>query len=94
MIDADEDVEEVDAVPVVAAHVRDVQPARSAMPVVAQAAAVAATGFAAGAVTAAVVRRHRVRKSARRRRKETTRLGEVVGSRSFLVDVHLLASRD
>jgi hypothetical protein len=94
-IDDAEDVEVVDAVPVVA-HVRDVQPSRSAVPVVAQAAAVAATGFAAGAVTAAVIRHHRVKKAVKRRRKDTTRLAEVVGSRSFLVDVHLLSpgSRD
>jgi len=88
----EEDVEEVDAVPVVAAQVRDVQPARSAVPVVAQAAAVAATGFAAGAVTAAVVRRHRANLYLRHRQEPATRLAEVVGSRSFLVDVHLLSS--
>ncbi|MEA2303411.1 MAG: hypothetical protein QOH43_691, partial [Solirubrobacteraceae bacterium] len=57
----DDDAEVVDAV--VVAEVREVTPARAPMPVVAQAAAVAATGFAAGAVTAAVLRRARVRRT-------------------------------
>jgi hypothetical protein len=56
-------------------------------PVVVQAAAVAVTGFAAGAATVAVVRRRRARKSLRGGRKA---LGEVRATRSFLVDVHLL----
>jgi hypothetical protein len=55
-----------------------------------QAAAVAMTGFAAGAATVAVVRRHRARKQVRSRRKDRKALGEVRASRSFLVDIHLL----
>jgi len=56
-------------------------------PVAVQAAAVAVTGFAAGAVTVAAVRRRRARKQLGARRKA---LGEVRATRSFLVDIHLL----
>lgn len=60
-------------------------------PVAVQAAAVAVTGFAAGAATVAVVRRRRrARKSLRVGRKDRKALGEVRASRSFLVDIHLL----
>ena len=60
---------------------------------VAQAAAVAAGSFAAGAVTIAVVRgvgRRRAVKSSKRRRSGLP----IAGTRSFLVDVHLLGSKD
>ena len=59
----------------------------AASPVAVQAAAVAVTGFAAGAATVAVVRRRRARKSLRGGSKA---LGEVRATRSFLVDIHLL----
>ncbi|HEY4098161.1 MAG TPA: hypothetical protein VGM33_21740 [Baekduia sp.] len=62
----------------------------SAGPVARQAAAVAVTGFAAGAATVAVVRRHRAKKAVRQRRKARKAIGEVRASRSFLVDIHLL----
>jgi hypothetical protein len=52
-----------------------------------QAAIVAAGGFAVGAATVAAVKRHRQVKAAKRSRKA---LGQIVGSRRFLVDVHLL----
>jgi hypothetical protein len=52
-----------------------------------QAAIVAAGGFAVGAATVAAVKRHRSAKAAKRSRKA---LGQIVGSRRFLVDVHLL----
>jgi hypothetical protein len=52
-----------------------------------QAAIVAAGGFAVGAVTVAAVKRHRSTKAAKRSRKA---LGQIVGSRRFLVDVHPL----
>ena len=77
---ADDDIEIVDAEVLVA----DGGPRPAPLPVVRRGlapatvgAAVAATGFAAGVATAAVVHRRR----SRRRR---------VASRSFLVDVHLL----
>jgi hypothetical protein len=59
-------------------------------PVAAQAAAVAVTGFAAGAATVAVVRRHRAKKLVKARRRDRKALGEVRATRSFLVDIHLL----
>jgi hypothetical protein len=56
-----------------------------------QVAALAATGFVAGAATVAVIHRRRSRPLSRRKRaKKRTALGEVVTSNSFLVDVHLL----
>lgn len=83
--------EVVDAVPVLA-EPRAIEPL-AARPAV-QAAAVAATSFVAGAATIAVIRRRGHRKALRRaRRKRTSRAGEVleiVSSRSFLVDVHLV----
>jgi hypothetical protein len=61
-----------------------------------QAAAVAATGFVAGAATVALARRHAARRSmpSRRRRKKRGDLIDVAASRSFLVDIHLLNPRD
>jgi hypothetical protein len=52
-----------------------------------QAALVAAGSFAVGAVTVAAFKHRRNVRAAKRSR---TALGEVVGSRRFLVDVHLL----
>ncbi len=59
------------------------------------AAAVAATGFAVGAATAVAVRgvtRRRAVKAVRRGQAKGG--GHVLGTRSFLVDVHLLGGRD
>ena len=85
-----DDFEEVDGLPVPAApavveHALPVPvPAR-------QAAALAATGFVAGAATVAVVSRRRSRVPRRKRRKSKAGgIGEIVASNSFLVDVHLL----
>jgi hypothetical protein len=75
---------------VVNAEVVELEPRRSGELVqatAAQAALVAAGGFAVGAVTVAAFKRRRSVKAARRSRKA---LGEVVVSRRFLVDVHLL----
>jgi hypothetical protein len=84
------DAEIVDGLPVVAAEV-ELEPARPALVPARQAAALAATGFVAGAATVAVVHRRRTRLGARRRRKrKAVGLGEIVSSNSFLVDVHLL----
>jgi hypothetical protein len=83
--------EVVDGLPVPAEPVAvpdPVRPALAPVPAV-QAAALAATGFVAGAATAAVVARRRARPS-RRRRKKKGAIGEIVGSNSFLVDVHLV----
>jgi hypothetical protein len=83
-------VEVVDGLPVVAAHTRVLEPAEPAPLPARQAAALAATGFAAGAVTAAVVTRRRATRSVRRRKRKKGAIGEIVSSNSFLVDVHLL----
>jgi hypothetical protein len=54
-------------------------------------AALAASGFVAGAATMALAHRRRAKKVlAARRRQKRLPFGEVVGSNSFLIDVHLL----
>ena len=85
---SDDDGEVVDGLPVVA-EAYAIEPARPGLVPVRQAAALAATGFVAGAATVAVVQHRRSRAGSRRRRKAVG-LGEIVASNSFLVDVHLL----
>jgi hypothetical protein len=82
--------ETVEGVPVLA-EVRAIQPHSAVSLPAVQAAAVAATGFVAGAATLALVRRHTARKLARSRgpRRALEAL-PIIGSRSFLVDVHLI----
>jgi hypothetical protein len=76
-----EDVEVVDALPVVA-------PRAELAPVPGrQVAALAATGFVAGLASVAMVRTRKARAARRRRRHP---LGEIVASNTFLVDVHVL----
>jgi hypothetical protein len=90
-------VEEVDA-PVVLSSVRAADLTRARLPlplpVMAQAAAVAATGFVAGAVTAAVVRAVRSNGALKPRRRPAELGPQIVATRSFLIDVHVLAPRD
>jgi hypothetical protein len=86
--DKDDDVEVVDGLPVPVGPPPAIEPVRIAQVPVVHAAALAATGFVAGAATAAVVSRRRLRPSRRRRKKGM--MGEIVASNSFLVDVHLL----
>ena len=86
--------EDVDALPVLA-DVRVIEPAAQPPLPTVQDAAVAGASFVVGAATIAALRRHRNRPPARRRRRAARRnpsnvVGEVVSSRSFLVDVHLL----
>ena len=89
-IPTEADGEVVDGLPVVA-EAYELEPAQPALVPVRQAAALAATGFVAGACTVAVVQHRRMRVGARRRRKrKAVGLGEIVSSNSFLVDVHLL----
>jgi len=90
----DGEEETVAGLPVVA----EVRPVDRGLPVVlptVQAAAAAATGFVAGAAAIALIRRHGARKLARgqlrlhdRRRIDVL---PVVASRTFLVDVHVIA---
>jgi hypothetical protein len=96
--DPDDDVETVDALPVLA----EPAPSRSLVPadtVARQAVVVAATGFVAGAAVAVLARRRGRRAAAgprlslsngRRRRKPRKGELRVAASRSFLVDVHLV----
>jgi hypothetical protein len=86
----EEVVEIIDGVPVVADSGGQVEPAPPAMVPARQAAALAATGFVAGAATVAAVHRRRSRALSRRKRKGRGALGEIVASNSFLVDVHLI----
>jgi hypothetical protein len=82
--------EEVDGLPVVSEpHV--IEPARPAAVPARQAVALAATGFVAGAATVAVVG-HRLGKvnARKRRRRKNGALPDIVGSSSFLVDIHVL----
>jgi|1185.fasta_scaffold406962_2 hypothetical protein len=89
---ANGEVEEVDAVPVLSEAGTTIEPRRAAgQVVVRQAAAVAATSFAAGVVTVALARATKVRRARRRARRT---MAPIVASRSFLVDVHLLGPRD
>ena len=83
------EAEVVDGLPVPAAPAV-VEPALTAPVPVRQAAALAATGFVAGAATVAVVSRRRHRTPRRKRRRSKNGLGEIVASNSFMVDVHLL----
>jgi hypothetical protein len=96
-----QDEETVEGFPMLA-EVRPVEPVPPARPVdrvspavlpAAQAAAMAATGFVAGAATFALVKRHNTRKSLRVARSAPRRavdLLPIVGSRTFLVDIHLI----
>ena len=90
---AEREIEEVDALPVLDDDDSSAQVERQRPPgqiVARQAAAVAATSFAAGVATVAVVRARKVRRERRRARA----MAPIVASRSFLVDVHLLGPRD
>jgi hypothetical protein len=86
----DNEYEVVDGHPVPAESAPVPEPVRPAQVPAVQAAALAATGFVAGAATAAVVARRRSRVTRRRRKKGKGAIGEIVGSNSFLVDVHLV----
>jgi hypothetical protein len=86
----EDDGEVVDGLPVVA-EVYEIEAVPPGLVPVRQAAALAATGFVAGACTVAMVQHRRMRVGARRRRRrKVSGLGEIVSSNSFLVDVHLL----
>jgi len=97
---SDEEPEVVDGLPVLAddglagAPTPAVPAGVPAVVGVRQVAALAATGFAAGAATVALAHRRRAARvalgPARGRRQKRLALGEVVTSNSFLVDVHLL----
>jgi hypothetical protein len=86
--------ETVEAVPVLS-EVRALEPVRPMQLPAVKAAAVAVTGFVAGAATVVAIHRRASRRPARAlgRRRAKGRDGEalsVLGTRSFLLDVHLL----
>jgi hypothetical protein len=86
-----EEVEVVDGLPVLA-EVRAIEPASpTSLPAV-HAAAAAATGFVAGAATLAIARRIGARRLARARVSQRRGVDglPIVGTRSFLIDIHLL----
>ena len=82
--------EEVVALPVVA-EVRAIERTTTPLPAV-QAAAVAASGFVAGAATLALVRRRSARRARRASLRRPSRGSElpILSTRSFLIDVHLV----
>ena len=85
--------ETVDGVPVTA-EVRVLEPAAVGVLPAVQAVTVAATSFAAGAVTLALLRRRGARKQRKRAAGRPLRRAEdaleIVASRRFMVDIHLL----
>lgn len=84
------DVEEVDGLPVLA-EVRPVAPALPPVLPTVQAAAAAATGFVAGAATVAFVRRRAARRAAQAVSSRFVPGGwPVGGTRTFLVHVHVI----
>jgi hypothetical protein len=92
---AEPEVEIVDGLPVLA-EVRTVERAGPAALPAVQVAAVAATGFVAGAATVALVKRRAARKMVRNGRSGARRavdLLPIAASRSFLVDVHVIGKQ-
>ena len=84
------DEETVDGVAVLS-EVRAIEPAQSpALPAV-QTAAVAATGFVAGAAALVLMRRRATRKLARSGLRRGVDALPIAGTRSFLIDIHLIA---
>ena len=86
---SEEGVEEVDGLPVLA-EVRALEPAAPVVLPAVQAAAVAATGFVAGAATAALVMRRNARRVGRLPARPIGDEGALPGVRTFLVHVHVL----
>lgn len=88
----DEDVEVVDGVPVLT-EVRTLEPLPAAAVPAVQTAAAAATGFVAGAATLALVRLIGGRRAARARvsRRQSMDGLPIMGTRSFLIDIHMLS---
>jgi hypothetical protein len=86
--------EVVDGLPVLA-EVRTIERATPASLPAVQAAAAAATGFVAGAATVALVKRRTARKMARSTRgpRRAADMLPIAATRSFLVDVHVIAKQ-
>jgi hypothetical protein len=85
-----EQEEEVDGLPVLA-EVRPLQPTLPAVLPTVQAAAVAATGFVAGAATVALMMRRNARRLSRAQAAfRPSDAFPITGSRTFLVHIHTL----
>jgi hypothetical protein len=84
------EAEAVDGVAVLS-EVRAIEPVAPVALPAAQAAAAAATGFVAGAAALALMRRHTARKLARSRLRRGLDALPIAGTRSFLIDIHLIA---
>ena len=84
--------EVVDGLPVVADRPSTALSTETTLLPAKQAAAMAAGSFAVGAATVALAHRRKAKKAIKRRKKKGGGgvIGEVIGSNSFLVDVHLL----
>jgi hypothetical protein len=92
----DPEIEVVDGLPVLA-EVRTIERVSPGSLATVQVAAVAATGFVAGAATVALVKRRSARKLARNGRSGSRRavdLLPIAASRSFLVDVHVIGKQE
>ncbi len=86
--------ETVDGLPVLAEEARPLERSSPVSLPAIQAAAMAATGFVAGVVTVALVKRrsaHKVPRSGRAGPRRAVDVLPIVASRTFLIDVHLLA---
>jgi hypothetical protein len=91
----DPDAEVVDGFPVLA-EVRTIERSPPAFLPAVQVAAVAATGFVAGAATVALVKRRTAKRLARNGRggpRRAVDLLPIAASRSFLVDVHVIGKQ-
>jgi hypothetical protein len=92
---AEPEAEIVDGLPVLA-EVRAIdRPSSASLPAV-QAAAVAATGFVAGAATIALIKRRAARRTPRNGKTGSRRPADllpIAASRSFLVDVHVIGNQ-
>ena len=94
------ELEVVDGEPVLSEGAGALEPAqpRSLTPAAVQAATVAGASFVAGATVVAVLKDRRARRAARRalgaagRRRRRQKV-QVLGTRSFLVDVHVIERR-
>lgn len=94
-LSAEPDEEVVDGLPVIA-EVRTIERSSPASLPAVQAAAVAATGFVAGAATIALIKRRSARKVARNGKNGSRRVADllpITASRSFLVDVHVIGKQ-
>jgi hypothetical protein len=92
MIESPPEEEIVEGLPVLAEARPIERPSPAALPAI-QAAAAVATGFVAGAATIVLVKRHSGLKLARASRSAPRRAADllpIVGSRTFLVDIHLI----